>query len=320
MLRWWVVREIVVLVLLTTVAYAQPVEASPPAPKPPVAPQPGEAQPGEAQPGEAQQPAAPQSTPAMVAFEEGRALLDAGNYEAACAKFTVSIAADPDASGTLLNLGLCNEKLGKTATALGWYRKAQFRSAETRKTADEDAAKQRTIELAAKVPILRIEAAPGAKVSLDGTALDDIERARVEVDPGTHVIEAGAERRTITVRDGDKRAIDLRPPPPKRYVVVDRGATQRRYAYIAAGAGAGLYIASATLSLVGKSKYDAAEHPETYVRWQNIVHYGGTSLFVAGTAAIATGVYLYVRAPRAERVLAPTVGAGQLGVSLVGSF
>ena len=122
--------------LLSTTAYAQPVETPPVTPSPPV---------------DAQPPAA-RPSPAMVAFEEGRALLEAGKYEEACAKFTASITDDPDAPGTLLNLGLCNEKLGRTATALAWYRKAQFRSAEARKSADEDAAKQRTIELAACDP------------------------------------------------------------------------------------------------------------------------------------------------------------------------
>jgi hypothetical protein len=31
-------------------------------------------------------------------------------------------------------------------------------------------------------------------------------------------------------------------------------------------------------------------------------------------------VYLYVKAPHAERVLAPTIGSDQLGVAYAGSF
>ena len=293
-MRWLVL----VLALAAQVAHAQPAEP-PPSDAPPEA-----------------------STPATLLFEEGRALREAGKYEEACAKFTASIKLDPDAPGTLLNLGLCNEKLGKTATALAWYRKAQFRSAEAQMSEFEEAAKRQTIVLAAAVPTLRIEAPPGATVLVDGSEVNEVERARVEVDPGTHVIESGGERREVTVRDGDKKTIDMQPLPAKQFVVVDRGVKQRRYAYLAAGGGGALWIASATLSLISKSKYNETDHPEQYQRWQNIARFGGTSLFIAGTAAIAGGVYLYVKAPKAERIeqVAPIVAPDQLGVAVVGSF
>ena len=44
--------------------------------------------------------------PAVVAFDEGRALMDAHEPAQACAKFEQSIRLDPDAAGTMLNLGL----------------------------------------------------------------------------------------------------------------------------------------------------------------------------------------------------------------------
>jgi len=289
---------VVLTLLLVSAAHAQPVEA----------PQ--------------QPPATAERTPAMLAFQEGRTLLEAGQLAEACAKFMVSIEADPDAPGTLLNLGLCNEMLGKIATALRWYRKAQFRAAETQMTDYEAVAKQHAFALASKVPTLRIDAAPGANVVLDGEPVSEHDRVRIEVDAGTHVIELGRERRTITVKEGDKQTIDLRPPPPKQYVVIDRGVTQRRYAYIALGTGVAFYAASTTLTLVGKGKYDAADHPETYLYWQDVVRYGGTSLFLVGSAAIATGVYFYVKAPRKERVeqVIPIVGTNQVGVAVAGSF
>lgn len=294
----------VITLLLVSAAHAQPAQTPP------------------NQPPAAEETAPAEPTPAMVAFTEGRALLEAGDFTGACAKFTVSIQADPDAPGTLLNLGLCNEKLGKTATALAWYRKAQFRSAETSMADYEAAAKRQTFALAPTVPTLRIDAAAGATVLLDGTPVSDVDRARIELDPGSHVIEVGRERRTITVKDGDKTTLDLRPPPPKRYIVVDRGVTQRRYAYIAAGAGVAFYAASATLTLVAKSKYDGTDHPETYLHWQNVARYGGTSLFLVGTAALATGAYLYIKAPGKERIeqVTPIVGTNQVGVGVAGSF
>ena len=63
-------------------------------------------------------------------FEEGRKLLDS-DPGAACAKFDQAIKLDPDAPGVLLNLGLCNEKIGKYKSAIYWFAKAQKRSTES---------------------------------------------------------------------------------------------------------------------------------------------------------------------------------------------
>ncbi|MEO7330625.1 MAG: preprotein translocase subunit TatA, partial [Minicystis sp.] len=49
-------------------------------------------------------------------FKEGRSAFDRHDFPTACAKFEQSQAADP-AAGTLLNLALCEEKLGKLLPA-----------------------------------------------------------------------------------------------------------------------------------------------------------------------------------------------------------
>ncbi len=59
---------------------------------------------------------AQEPTEADRLFQEGRDLLAAGKPDEACAKFELSIKKDPRAVGTLLNLALCNERLGKLAT------------------------------------------------------------------------------------------------------------------------------------------------------------------------------------------------------------
>ena len=72
------------------------------------------------------QPAPAASSESSVAdalFGEGRALLDAGRYGEAIAKFTESEKLDPGV-GTMLNLAYCYEKIGKTATAWSSYRAA----------------------------------------------------------------------------------------------------------------------------------------------------------------------------------------------------
>jgi len=288
------VRAFFAVILLTaSAAYAQPAESPP-----------------------------QEQTPGVAAFQAGRELLDAGKFEAACVKFTEALQLDPDAPGTLLNLGLCNEMAGRPATALRWYRKVQFRSAEAQMSDVEEAAKQRAVVLAARVPTLRIEASPGVKVTVDGASVSEVERGRVELDPGPHVIQAGDDRRELTVKEGDKQLLTFAAAAQKMFIVVDRGAKQRRTAYYLIGAGGALYLATATLSVIGKSRYDATDHPETYQRWQNIVRFGGSSLFLAGSAAVTGGLYLYFKAPKRERIeqVAPIVSRDQLGVALVGSF
>jgi len=253
-------------------------------------------------------------------FREGRDLLEAGKTAEACAKFEASIKEDPDAPGTMLNLGLCNARLGKIATALRWFRKAQFRAAETSMAAYEDAAKQETVQLAPRVPTLNVTRAQGP-VTLDGAPVNDLELARIEVDPGTHTIEAGGVKKEVTLEEHDNKVVDLAPPPPKRYVEVDRGAKQRRNAYLLAGGGGVLLAGCLTLALVGKSEYDKSEHPETWETWQNVVRYGGSSLFVLGTAAVAGGVYLWLKAPAKERIeVAPAIAPDAVGAVVHGTF
>src|SRR5436189_3072489 len=56
---------------------------------------------------------------ARVLFAEGRKLVDAGNYAAACPKFEDSFRLDPGV-GTNFNLADCFERIGRTASA--WAR------------------------------------------------------------------------------------------------------------------------------------------------------------------------------------------------------
>src|SRR6187399_1063297 len=70
-----------------------------------------------------QQPAS--GTIAEVLFRDGQQLLAAGRISEACVKFRASQTAEP-ALGTLLNLAVCHEKEGRTATA--WLEYAETAS------------------------------------------------------------------------------------------------------------------------------------------------------------------------------------------------
>src|SRR5580704_14583725 len=60
---------------------------------------------------------------AEVLFAEGRRLVNAGDFANACPKFAESERLDPSVA-TLLNLGACYEKAGRTASAWATFREA----------------------------------------------------------------------------------------------------------------------------------------------------------------------------------------------------
>src|SRR5688572_15982089 len=64
--------------------------------------------------------AADDETRARDLFTEGRDAMNRGDYAIACAKFEESMRLFRRAS-MLLNLGACNEKLGKLATSLRYW-------------------------------------------------------------------------------------------------------------------------------------------------------------------------------------------------------
>src|SRR5262249_39756309 len=71
-------------------------------------------------------------------FDQGRALMEQGKTAEACAAFEQSMKLDPQ-RGTLYNLGLCHEKLGKIATA--WSELDELSRTDTNEARAKDAAK-----------------------------------------------------------------------------------------------------------------------------------------------------------------------------------
>jgi hypothetical protein len=127
-------------------------------------------------------------------FEEGRALMDAEKYADACPKLAESQRLDP-ALGTLLNLALCNERLGKNATAWAQYREAlaiASRSSDPR----ADFARDHIQGLEPKLSRLTVAVSTrtsGLAIRLDGVALSQAAwGTAVPVDPGEHRVEASA--------------------------------------------------------------------------------------------------------------------------------
>jgi hypothetical protein len=130
-------------------------------------------------------------------FLDGKKLMAEGKPELACPKFEVSYKSDPTATGTLLNLALCHEAIGHTATAWAEYKKVIAESRGKREDRVE-LATQHVDALAPKLSKITIVVpddarAPGLTVSIDGEVYEEPTwGAALPMDPGKHVIEARA--------------------------------------------------------------------------------------------------------------------------------
>jgi hypothetical protein len=135
---------------------------------------------------------------AEALFNQGRELMSAGKYAAACPKFEASQELDPGL-GTMLNLAECYEKTGRTASAWAEYREAIPLARAAGSKARLDLATERAQALQERLSTLTIRALrgddddPHLEVRRDGVALQPAELgSAIPVDPGEHLIEAAA--------------------------------------------------------------------------------------------------------------------------------
>ncbi len=135
---------------------------------------------------------------AQVLFDEGKRLMDAADYAAACPKLAESQRLDPG-NGTLARLATCHEKQGKTATA--WSEFAELvTSAQRAGQADRERfARQRIAALEPHLSRLTVVVpadvamTAGLVVQRDAIAVGVAAwGVGIPVDPGEHVVEASA--------------------------------------------------------------------------------------------------------------------------------
>lgn len=131
-------------------------------------------------------------TDAQKAFERGRAALQTGKYDAACAAFEESYELDPKEE-TRFNIALCSEQLGKLATALHHYQEIAKSDTSSRRAKAAQAAES----LLKRVPRLRIELGnkdkvvpAGFVVTLDGERVTNFKDTPMDI--GAHTVMAAA--------------------------------------------------------------------------------------------------------------------------------
>jgi hypothetical protein len=136
----------------------------------------------------ADEPARAETADAKVPFEAGRALVRVGRFAEAIREFEASIAIRPTV-GAYLNLGDCNEKIGRYTSAVAAFEKAATfaeTSGEPTRVAEARARGERLRPLASSVVLRPGKGLESAKLLLDGSPIEP--EAPRSVDGGEHKI------------------------------------------------------------------------------------------------------------------------------------
>jgi hypothetical protein len=130
-------------------------------------------------------------------FKEGRALLEQGRVAQACRKLEESQRLEPG-GGTLLNLALCHEREGRTATAWAEFTEAVGIAKRDDRPQRVEYARAHITQLEPALSRLSIQVAgaadlPDLEIKRDGGVLGRAAwGSPIPVDPGDHIIEAVA--------------------------------------------------------------------------------------------------------------------------------
>jgi hypothetical protein len=291
-------------------------------------------------------PIDPKVVKADALFAEGKALLDS-DLLAACAKFDESLRENPAALGTLMNVALCDEKLGRIASAVSRFTEARDHAKEQKLGEHQKVAEQHIAALAPHVPRLTIkltEALPETQVALDDKIVASDRLAEIAVDPGERVVVVSAPgrlpfRRKLVIGRGEEREIVV--PVLARSLTVT--SSRRRIGQIVTLAGVVGGAAGLGLGLYARHAYNEQFGPEgACTRDRNLCSPAGqrqvdrartlgdvgTAVGLLGVAAVGVGAYLWVRAPASTPAVSrdpgitvvPQVAPDGLGVVAVGRF
>jgi hypothetical protein len=132
---------------------------------------------------------------AEAVFQQALKLFDGGKEAEACPLFEQSFRLDPKAS-TKMNVALCYEKVGRTASAWGAFTEAATLADKAGQTKRSESAREHQKDLAAKlskVTLSHTREPAQIALSLDGKALDAVMLGvPLPLDPGKHRVEATA--------------------------------------------------------------------------------------------------------------------------------
>jgi hypothetical protein len=172
---------------------------------------------------------------AQTLFDAGKQAMSRHDYAVACPKLAESFRLDP-AGGTAFALALCHEADGKTASAWADFNQALALARRDHRTERETAAQEHITALEKRLVKLNIvvkDDVPSLEIRRDGSVVGRAQwGTAVPVDPGTHAIDARADKKKpahIDVATGaegstvdvvipplvdDTSAATTTPPPP----------------------------------------------------------------------------------------------------------
>jgi hypothetical protein len=267
-------------------------------------------------------------------FRAGRKAMEARAYADACPKFAESLRLDR-AVGTLLNLAICEEKIGKLAEA-----SAHFREVVAQLPPKDDrlpSAKAHLAEMEPRLSRLTLVRAPGEPdllaISRDGVALGAAELGvATVVNAGDHEVTATAPGHAdahlhLTIAEGERREIAIHSGPavgalagPAASSGDDSAPARRTIGFVLGGVGiATLGVGAVTGALtLGKASIvkdpahcDAALHCDptgvAAAKAGGTLSVVSTATIIAGAAAAAAGVALVLTSRTAAPVTAGLV-------------
>jgi hypothetical protein len=262
---------------------------------------------------------------AEAIFRQATALMDQERYGEACEKFAASQQLDPGL-GTLLYLGDCYDRAGKTASAWAVFREVEERSRRATQPDRERIARERAEALESKLAKLELHVAPecrvpGLEVRVGGSVIPSASwNAPLPVDPGPTTIELSAPgkrpaRLQLSVAPGPSvqvlevpalanapRATPRQEPAARQLAASSEGAAQRTIGYVMAGAGlvalgVGGYVAYRAYDQNLSSKAQCrADQPNVCTRHGFDLRQAAQSSAKLATIASVTGVSLTIGA------------------------
>ncbi len=294
---------------------------------------------------------------AQALFDEGKALLDAENFSAACPKLAESRDLAPGI-GVTLYLADCEDNLGKRASALSLYREAET-MAHARGDARESVAHDYVTKLENQTARIHIHLAPGSQtltVTDNGHVVSINSNRGFPADPGSHKIRASSAgtsewSEVVHVPDAvegvDGMTIEISVPPlDEGGFVSDRSSDKNGSARAATssfptqkaiaigvgafgivGLGVGTFLGLHAKSLQNESNdagggcdaNDTCDPHGQDLRMSALSSAtASTVLFAVGGAAVVTGIVLYATAPSSHHDIALAVGPGN--AMFIGKF
>ena len=275
------------------------------------------------------------SARADALFHQAEALLDANKVEAACSKFEAS-EAEETGLGTLLHLGDCYERVGRTASA--WH---AFLEAEAVARTKQDSERQQIAELrvAALEPKLSrvvfvvpaTSRVPGLTVQLGSNTIPAASWGSIiPVDAGVqHVTVSAKGHRPWLLdlavgRDSHEYRINVPTLAPEAVPNNDRRNAFRTAGVITGGAGVAGIGAGAVFSALSHNADDAGTCARGVIQCtpnhstKSGYSDAATVSFAVGGTLLATGITLWVLAPAPDnkeknaplRVAARVMGDG----------